>query len=104
MTTMQRGSGAHLRAMYESAEDDIDLLQARVAERLDVSCPAVSELIRRLVEVSLAQLDGRTVSLLPADIEGMAMVPRHRLAARFLTDVLGIESCDIDGRRRSVVG
>jgi DtxR family Mn-dependent transcriptional regulator len=78
---------------YELADDDIDLLQSRVAERLDVPFGTISEMIRRLIEVSLVHLDGRTVSLTPAGSEqGLAVLPRHRLAERFLTDVLEMKS------------
>lgn len=50
-------------------------------------------MIRRLVEVSLVHLDGRTVSLTPASTEqGTAVLPRHHLAERFLTDVLEMKS------------
>ena len=53
-------------AIYELAEDGVPVIQARISERLDVSRPAVSEMVRR----------------------------RHRLAERFLTDVLGLNWTD----------
>jgi len=75
-------------AIFELAEDDVGVIQARIAERLQVSRPAVSEMIRRLEAEALVTNDG-AIALTP---EGLALahrvVRRHRLAERFLTDVL----------------
>ena len=38
----------YCECIFELAEDDVDVIQARIAERLQVSRPAVSEMIRRL--------------------------------------------------------
>ena len=38
----------YCEAIYELHEDDVDVIQARIAERLEISRPAVSEMIRRL--------------------------------------------------------
>ena len=38
----------YCEAIFELREDDVDVIQARIAERLDVSRPAVSEMIRRM--------------------------------------------------------
>ena len=38
----------YCEAIYELREDDVDVIQARIAERLEVSRPAVSEMIRRM--------------------------------------------------------
>ena len=38
----------YCEAIYELHEDDVAVIQARIAERLGVSRPAVSEMIRRL--------------------------------------------------------
>lgn len=91
----RREPRAHVEAIYERVDDDIDLLQTRVAERLDVPRSAVAEVTRGLVELSLAHLDGRTVSLTPTGTEqGTPAIHRHRLAERFLTDVLDVKSGD----------
>ena len=74
----------HLRVQ----EDDVDVIQARIAERLLVSRPAVSEMMRRLEHEGLISTDGG-IRLTPAGLVlAERVVRRHRLAERFLTDVL----------------
>lgn len=79
----------YCEAIYELAEDDIDVLRVRIAERLGVSRPAVSEMTSRLVaEGLLASADGR-LSLTDLGLRtAESAVRRHRLAERFLVDVL----------------
>ncbi|MBA2386930.1 MAG: metal-dependent transcriptional regulator, partial [Acidimicrobiia bacterium] len=38
----------YCECIFELAEDDMELIQARIADRLQVSRPAVSEMIRRM--------------------------------------------------------
>ena len=38
----------YCETIFELAEDDLDVIQARIAERMGISRPAVSEMIRRL--------------------------------------------------------
>ncbi len=78
----------YCEAIFELNEDDVDVIQARIAERLSVSRPAVSEMIRKLENEGLVEVDGRIT--LTADGQDLAesVVRRHRLAERFLTDVL----------------
>ena len=81
----------YCEAIWELAEDDIAVIQARIAERLDVSRPAVSEMIRKLDgEGLVSTTDGKIA--LTADGRRLAerVVRRHRLAERFITDVLGL--------------
>jgi DtxR family Mn-dependent transcriptional regulator len=81
----------YCEAIWELAEDDIAVIQARIAERLEVSRPAVSEMIRKLDTEGLVSSDGSKISL-TADGRRLAerVVRRHRLAERFLTDILGL--------------
>jgi DtxR family transcriptional regulator, Mn-dependent transcriptional regulator len=80
----------YCEAIWELREDDIDVIQARIAERLEVSRPAVSEMIRRLDNEGLIQL-GTTITLTPKGVTlAERVVRRHRLAERFLTDILGL--------------
>ena len=85
----------YCEAIFELAEDDVAVIQARIAERLQVSRPAVSEMIRRMESEELVTTTGRRIGLTEA---GQAMaekvVRRHRLAERFLTDVLGLSWVD----------
>jgi DtxR family Mn-dependent transcriptional regulator len=80
----------YCECIFELDEDDVEVIQARIVERLQVSRPAVSEMIRRLEAEGLVTVD-RTIRLTPAG-ESLAqtVVRRHRLAERFLTDLLGL--------------
>ena len=49
----------YCECIFELQEDDVDVIQARIAERLQVSRPAVSEMIRRLEAEGLVTTDGR---------------------------------------------
>ena len=80
----------YCETIYELHEDDVDVIQARIAERLSLSRPAVSEMIRRMEHEGLVTVD-RGVHL-TADGARLAetVVRRHRLAERLLTDILGL--------------
>jgi DtxR family Mn-dependent transcriptional regulator len=97
----------YCEAIFELREDDVDVIQARIADRLEVSRPAVSEMIRRMERADLVEINGGVIRLLP---EGHALaetvVRRHRLAERFLTDMLGLswaEAHDEAGRWEHVI-
>jgi DtxR family Mn-dependent transcriptional regulator len=80
----------YCEAIFELKEDDLDVIQARIAERLMVSRPAVSEMIRRLTAEGLVNVDGG-ITLTASGLKlAERVVRRHRLAERFLTDVLGL--------------
>ena len=85
----------YCETIFELAEDDVDVIQARVAERLDVSRPAVSEMIHRLEAEGLVNLKGRSIELSPDGMDlAERVVRRHRLAEVFLTQVLGLSWAD----------
>ena len=48
----------YCECIFELDEDDVDVIQARIAERLQVSRPAVSEMIRKLEAEGLVTNDG----------------------------------------------
>ncbi len=80
----------YCECIFELAEDDVDVIQARIAERLHVSRPAVSEMMRRLDVEGLIE-SGKGISLTPTGLQlATKVVRRHRLAERFLTDILGL--------------
>jgi DtxR family Mn-dependent transcriptional regulator len=81
----------YCEAIFELKEDDLDVIQARIAERLLVSRPAVSEMIRRLASEGLVVVQGGAITLTTAGLSlAERVVRRHRLAERFLTDILGL--------------
>jgi DtxR family transcriptional regulator, Mn-dependent transcriptional regulator len=85
----------YCETIFELREDDVEVIQARIVERLQVSRPAVSEMIRRLEAESLVTITGTRIDL---TVDGLALatrvVRRHRLAERFLTDLLGLSWAD----------
>ncbi len=82
----------YLEAVHELEEEGVDVIQARLAERLGHSAPSVSEMIRRLRSEGYVTPNGRTIALTD---KGRSMaesvVRKHRLAERLLTDVIGLE-------------
>jgi DtxR family transcriptional regulator, Mn-dependent transcriptional regulator len=80
----------YCEAIYELHEDDVDVIQARIAERLEISRPAVSEMIRRLEGAGLVSIDGAIKLTVAGNTLAEQVVRRHRLAERFLTDMLGL--------------
>src|SRR5258706_2746107 len=84
----------YCEAIFELDEDDIDVVQARIAERLAVSRPAVSEMIRRLEADGYLTRD-QGIRLTPVGVAfAQRVVRRHRLAERIMTDVLGMSLAD----------
>ena len=85
----------YCEAIWELKEDDVDVIQARVAERLQVSRPAVSEMIKRMQAEGFVSLDGTAINLTSDGLRlAEQVVRRHRLAERLLTDILGLSWAD----------
>jgi DtxR family Mn-dependent transcriptional regulator len=81
----------YLEAIHELEEEGTPVIQARLAERLEHSAPAVSEMIRRLRDDGYLEITGRTLSLTAAGRRlAESVVRKHRLAERLLTDVIGL--------------
>lgn len=84
----------YCETIYELGEDDLDVIQARIAERMEVSRPAVSEMMKRLEVEGLIEA-GREIKLTEKGMHlAETVVRRHRLAECFLTDVLGLSWAD----------
>ncbi len=80
----------YCETIFELHEDELDVIQARIAERLDVSRPAVSEMIQRLRAEGYIEVD-KSIRLTPSGLRlAERVVRRHRLAERLLTDILGL--------------
>ncbi|MFM7828720.1 MAG: metal-dependent transcriptional regulator [Actinomycetota bacterium] len=81
----------YCECIFELEEDHVELIQARIAERLKVSRASVSEMIKRMETEGLVNLAGPRIALTEkgkALAEGI--VRKHRLAECFLIDVLGL--------------
>lgn len=85
------GVDDYLEAIYELLEEGQRVVQARIARRLGVSRASVSEQVARLGKMRLLEVRGRELALTPHGHEAAEdAVRRHRMAERFLTDVLGM--------------
>ena len=85
----------YCECIFELNEDDVDVIQARIAERLLVSRPAVSEMIKRLESEGLVAIASGHITLTEDGLVlAQRVVRRHRLAERFLTDMLGLSWAD----------
>ena len=78
----------YCECIFELHEDDVDVIQARIAERLQVSRPAVSEMMKRLDAEGLITSDDGIRLTDTGRRLGERVVRRHRLAEVFLTEVL----------------
>ena len=81
----------YCECIYEMREDNAEIIQARLAERLNVSRASVSEMVKRMESAGLVRVNATNLQLAPAGEElATRIVRRHRLAERFLTDVIGL--------------
>ncbi|MBT95935.1 MAG: iron-dependent repressor IdeR [Acidimicrobiaceae bacterium] len=81
----------YCETIFELQEDGVDVIQARIVERLQVSRPAVSEMIKKMKDADLVLFNGNAIFLSDKGKRlANQVVRRHRLAERFLTDVLGL--------------
>jgi DtxR family Mn-dependent transcriptional regulator len=81
----------YCEAIYELHEDDVEVIQARIADRLVISRPAVSEMIKRMEGEGLVSTAKNKIQLSAKGRQlAERIVRRHRLAERFLTDILGL--------------
>ncbi len=80
-----------MAAIYEMAEENIPTLQANVARWTGVSPASVSEATQRLRRDGLIERTGRELNFTTAGRKlAEKLVRRHRLAERFLIEVIGL--------------
>ncbi len=81
----------YCECIFELHEDDVEVIQARIVERLNVSRPAVSEMIKKMEAEGLVHSGNGTIRLTRTGTAlAELVVRRHRIAERFLTDMLGL--------------
>jgi DtxR family Mn-dependent transcriptional regulator len=85
----------YCECIFELHEDDLEVIRVRIAERLNVSRASVSQMIERMTREGLVESEGPRIAL-TTEGERLAqqVVRRHRLAERFITDVLGLSWSD----------
>jgi DtxR family Mn-dependent transcriptional regulator len=83
----------YLQAIYTLADENGHVVSARLADFLGFSAPAVSEMVHRLAREGLVTLDDHKELHLTKEGKTQAdsIVRRHRLAERFLVQILGFE-------------
>ncbi len=83
----------YLRTVYELEEEGVVPLRARIAERLGQSGPTVSQTVARMERDGLLTVaDDRHLLLTDQGRrEAIAVMRKHRLAERLLSDVIGLE-------------
>ncbi|MGA9351236.1 MAG: metal-dependent transcriptional regulator [Anaerolineae bacterium] len=82
----------YLEAIYKLREEGQPVALSTLAECLKISPVSANEMVRKLVEQKLVLYEPyKGVSLTPAgQAQALAVIRRHRLWERFLTDVLGL--------------
>jgi DtxR family Mn-dependent transcriptional regulator len=83
----------YLRTIYELEEEGVIPLRARIAERLAQSGPTVSQTVARMERDGLVVVAGdRHLELTDEGrARAVAVMRKHRLAERLLSDVIGLE-------------
>jgi DtxR family transcriptional regulator, Mn-dependent transcriptional regulator len=81
----------YLRTIQALDDDGVEVIQARIAERLGNKAPSVSQMVDRLTTDGYVRRSGRFVYLTDWGRQVAAEISRkHRLAHRLLVDVLGV--------------
>ncbi|HEY1633589.1 MAG TPA: metal-dependent transcriptional regulator [Acidimicrobiales bacterium] len=82
----------YLEAIHALQEEGVQVIQARLAQRLGHSAPTVSEMMRRLKSEGYVTVAARSVALTAKGrSRAESVVRKHRLAERLLTDIIGLE-------------
>lgn len=88
----------YLEAAYILDSEGVAVIGARLAEHLGVRPPSVTEAIRRLEKHGLVTMDPHHVVKFTEEgrLRAQGLVRRHRIAERWLTDVLGFDWAQAD--------
>jgi DtxR family Mn-dependent transcriptional regulator len=78
----------YVEAIWEIEEEGIPVIQARIADWLGVSRASVSEMVHRMAEEGLVTTEGEISLTEEGRHLASVVVRRHRLAERFLSEVL----------------
>lgn len=89
----------YLKAVWQLSTTGAPATTTAVAERLGVSPPSASAMLKRLSEADwVDRKDGGGVDLTAAgQAEALRVVRRHRLLERFLADVVGVPWDEVHG-------
>ena len=77
----------YCETIFELQEDGVDVIQARIVERLQVSRPAVSEMVRKMNDAGLVEIKGTSINLTSKGSKlANQVVRRHRLCLLYTSD------------------
>ena len=97
VTALTRSRQDYLKALYELAPEGERVTTSRLAARLDVSAPSVTNMLARLARerlVSHAPREGARLTETGRHV-ALAMVRRHRILETFLVRVLGLDWAEV---------
>lgn len=81
----------YLQTIQYLSEEGTPVIQARLADRLGKSAPAVSEMLDRLASEGYVNRTSKRISLTAKGREAAeSVIRKHRLAERLLVDVIGL--------------
>jgi DtxR family transcriptional regulator, Mn-dependent transcriptional regulator len=82
----------YVKAIYELHREEGRVTTTALARRMDVAAPSATSMIKRLADLGLARHEPyQGVALEPAGERiALEMIRHHRLAERFLSEVLGV--------------
>ncbi len=81
----------YLETIYSLSEEGVQVIQARLVERLGISAQSISEMIHRLAAMGFVEVCGRGLTLTESGhLRAVSVVRKHRLAERFLVDIVGL--------------
>ena len=82
----------YLESVYNMRDECTTVIAARLAERLGVKPPTVSQTLQRMRRDGLIKIEGNEIALTKIGHEvAEAGIRRHRLVERFMTDILKLE-------------
>ncbi len=81
----------YLEAIYNMKDEGQKIINARLADRLGVKPPTVSQTLQRMSRDGLVKIIAGEVTLTKQGAEAAeASIRRHRIIERFMSDILGI--------------
>src|SRR5437867_2169827 len=97
MARLSRSKQDYLKALYGLALAGVPVGTSSLAERLSVSPPSVTVMLRRLAREGLVTHTPRGGARLTArgTREAVAMIRRHRVLETFLVQVLGLDWSEV---------
>jgi DtxR family Mn-dependent transcriptional regulator len=97
MATLSRSRQDYLKALYALEPDGMPVTTSRLAARLEVSPPSVTNMLARLARAGLVRHRPREGASLSESgrLAALATVRRHRILETFLVRVLGLDWAEV---------